>query len=451
MSDNETTRGGGGEMRAGARFTNFIATVLTLAGVAIGLGNVWRFPYMMGSYGGSAFLVIYIIFMLTIAVPALAAELALARSYRGATITVMFRSFGRFGRIAGYLLVAGVTVASSYYTLVVGNVFYSVWYSLVHGFSPETIPQYAQNLVAPGLQSVLAVAIAWLSIFVIDRGLVDGVERVSKLFVPFFFVIALYLVYATLSLPGAVTELGRFLQPDFSRIGAREVFAAMGQCFFSSGLGAAYILVYGKYLRDDTNLHSAAACTAFSDTLASLMASLFVVPAVLVFGMHMSAGPQLLFGTLPDLFAVMPGGRLFGTLMLFALCMVAFLSVIALFQVISVSLMEEPLGQRFGRRRTLVGAGILVSLMILIPANHLDWIETMDLIFGSGFPIFGGTLVLLALTWRVPREEMLRQFGWHGTPGPFKRAMILWLQWGVPLLLAAVLGATLYDALSSAG
>lgn len=451
MSGPDKTSEAAGETSAGARFTTFLATVMTLAGVAIGLGNVWRFPYMMGAFGGSAFLIIYITFMLIIAVPALTAELALARSYRGATITVMRRSFGSFGRVAGYLLVGGVLVASSYYTLVVGNVFYSAWFSMTNGFNPENIPGFSHNLVSPELQSLIAVAIAWLSVWVIDRGLVDGVERVSKLFVPFFFLISLYLIYATLSLPGAVEELKLFLQPDFSRIGVREVFAAMGQCFFSSGLGAAYILVYGKYLRDDTNLHSAAALTAFSDTAASLLASLFVVPAVLVFGLQMSSGPQLLFGTLPQLFAAMPGGRLFGTLMLIALCLVAFLSVIALFQVISVGLLEEPLGRKLGPRRTLVCAGILVSVMILIPANHLDWIQTMDLIFGSGFPIFGGTLVLIAMTWRIPRAEMYRQFGWRTPIGPLRRAMVYWLQWGIPVLLAAVLGATIYDAASGAG
>ncbi|MCB1675496.1 MAG: hypothetical protein KDI01_04360, partial [Halioglobus sp.] len=107
------------------RFSSFLTTVLTLLGVAVGLGNVWRFPYMMGTYGGSAFLLLFVVLMCVVAIPALMCELALARAYRGATITVLRRSFGPLGRVLGYVLIIGVLCSGSYYTLVVGNVFYS--------------------------------------------------------------------------------------------------------------------------------------------------------------------------------------------------------------------------------------------------------------------------------------------------------------------------------------
>lgn len=433
------------------RFTSLASTVMTLAGVAIGLGNVWRFPYMMGSYGGSAFLLIYLVFMLIVAVPALTTELALARTYRGATITVLRKSFGLPGRIVGYVLVGGIVMAASYYILVVGNVFFSAYISITEGFSTETIPAYSASLQAPVLAWFIAIGVAWAAILVIDRGLIDGVERVSNLFVPFFFLICVYLIYAAMKQPGAAAALGEFLKPDFSRIGVREIFAALGQCYFSAGLGAAYVMVYGKFLRDDTRLQSAAAGTAISDTLASLLASLFIVPTILVFSMEMSSGPGLLFGTMPKLFSVMEGGRLFGSLLLVGLCLVAFLSVVASFQVINVSLMEEPVGARIGKRRLLVISGVVISALIGLPAFRPDLIQPMDLVFGSGFTIFGGLLAIIAVVWRLNRAEVYRQFSWRASPTMSQNLLFVWLRFGIPALLLIVLVAAIYDAATQAG
>lgn len=429
------------------RFANMLTTVLTLAGVAIGLGNVWRFPYMMGAYGGAAFLVVYLVFMLIVAVPALTTELALARAHRGGTITVLRKSFGPLGRAAGYALVGGVTMAASYYVLVVGNVFFSAYVSIASGFSAETIPQYSAELSSPVLGWAVAVAVIWAAVLVIDRGLTGGIERVSNIFVPFFFLISLYLIYVALTRPGAVGALGAFLKPDFSRIGPREIFAALGQCYFSTGLGAAYAMVYGKFIRDDARLQTAAAATAISDTTASLLASLFIVPTVLIFSLEMNSGPGLIFGTLPQLFATMDGGRIFGSLLLIGVCLVAFLSVIASFQVIHVSLSEEPLGEKIGRRRLLILIGAFVSILVGLPAFRPDLIQPMDLVFGSGFTIFGGVLAIVAVVWRLDRTEMLRQFGWGEKPGAFRHALLLWLRFGVPALLLAILGAAIYDAI----
>jgi len=437
------------ENQSAPRFSSMMSTILTLAGVAIGLGNVWRFPYMMGSYGGSAFLLLYFFFMVIVALPAFTAELALARSHRGATITVMRKSYGFFGRVIGYLLVLGVLTAASYYTLIVGNVFYSAWFSISQGFSQSTIPVFSATLQSPVLGLIIGVAIVWTAIFVIDRGLTNGIERVSNIFVPFFFLICIYLITVVLRQPGSIDAIANFMKPDFTRIGPSEVFAALGQCYFSAGLGAAYILVYGKFLRDDTNLQSTAFLTSFSDMLAAILASLFIIPAVLAFGMELSSGPKLLFGVLPELFSKMPDGRMFGSALLVGLCLVAFLSVIASFQVISVSLSEEPIGKKIGERRLRVIIGAIVSALIALPAWRPDLIQGMDLIFGSGFTIFGGMLAVIATAWIMNNAERLRQFSWPETPSPVRRLLLLWMRWGIPTMLIIVLGAAIYDALSS--
>ncbi|MEJ8567942.1 sodium-dependent transporter [Elongatibacter sediminis] len=428
-------------------FASTLTSVLTLAGVAIGLGNVWRFPYMMGAHGGSAFLVIYLVFMLIIAIPALMAELSLARAHRGATIRVLSISFGPFGRALGYALVAGVFIGVSYYTLIVGNVFYTTGYSILNGFSGADLEEFAGGMRAPGTQYALALAILWSALFVISRGLKQGIERVSNLFVPFFFVVCVYLVWFSLSRPGATDAVLTYLKPDFSQIGMTEVFAALGQCFFSVGLGAAYVLVYGKYLQDSSRIRSVAQYTALSDLGASLLVSLFIVPTVLLAAQPLDAGPHLLFDTLPRLFSVLDGARFSGSLFLLALSLVAYLSVIGLANVIIVSLEEEPLGAKLGRQRLLVLIGVLESILFILPAWNTGMIGWLDLVIGSGMPVLGCLFAVLAVGWRVQRSEAWRQLFADDRERAGRTAFFFWLRWVIPLGLISVLLGTVFDAL----
>jgi NSS family neurotransmitter:Na+ symporter len=425
-----------------------MTTVLSLLGVAVGLGNVWRFPYMMGSYGGSAFLLLFIVFMCLIAVPALMCELALARAHRGATITVLRKSFGPFGRFLGYVLVIGVLISGTYYTLVVGNVFYSAWYSVVKGFSSETLTDYSAGLGNPVLQMAVGMAVLWSALYVIWRGLKRGIERVSETFVPFFFIVAIYLIYVAMTLPGAGQAVVTFLTPDFSRIGPTEVFAALGQCFFSVGLGASFALVYGKFISSDIKLGRVAAVSASGDTLASILAALFIVPTVMVFGMELNGGPRLLFETVPTLLTQMPGGRWVGSFMLLSLSLVSFLSALAVYQVVSVALEEEPFGQWLGRARLLILIGIIETLGMTYPAWHPEVIGILDLVIGSGFMVTGGLLAVLAITWAYGRAGALEQIFNDSDPGPFYRLTFIWMRYVIPAALTTILVATIFGAVS---
>jgi neurotransmitter:Na+ symporter, NSS family len=429
-------------------FSSYMTTVLTLLGVAVGLGNVWRFPYMMGAHGGSAFLLLFVVMMCVVAIPALMCELALARAYRGATITVLRKSFGPLGRALGYVLVIGVLVSGTYYTLVVGNVFYSAWYIVLNGFSSDSLPQYNSGLSNPVLQYAVAMAVLWSGMFVIWRGLKRGIEKVSELFVPFFFLVMLYLVYVALNLPGATTALREFMVLDFSQIGSTEVFAAMGQCFFSVGLGASFALVYGKFISNETRLGGVAVLSASGDTLASLLATLFIVPTVVVFGLQLSGGPTLLFETVPMLLSAMPAGRIVGSFLLLALSLVAFLSAIAIYQVVAVALEEEPIGQKLGRPRLLLLIAMVESLAMTYPAWNPEIIGLLDLIIGSGFMLSGGLLALLAITWTFQRSEAYAQIFNSSEPGPVNSLVFLWMRYVIPLALASILVGTIYGAVT---
>ncbi len=428
------------------RFSGRLTTILTMAGVAIGLGNVWRFPYMMGQYGGSAFLFVYLVFALLIAVPAMSAEWALGRATRQGPIGAMAAAFGdTIGRPIGVALLAGILIADSYYIVVIANVAWSGGFSLVEGFSAGTMSSYRATLSNGVLQYSISLAIAAAALFVVHRGLNRGIELVSRWFVPFFALAMFYLVFHTLTLPQAIPKMIEFLKPDFSRIGPREAFAAMGQAFYSVGLGGSIMLVYGSYINDEADLPRDALLTVTADAGAALLASLFIVPAILVFGLDMGSGPGLIFNTMPQLFAQMPGGRLVGSLFLLILTLVAFLSAIAAIEVFVSGLSGRR--YRWTRGRLVVITFVLLALMMIPSALHPPFIGWADMIFGSGMLVTGGLIAIVALTRGLGRSITLQQILPRQT-GRFVEISFFWLRWAIPAALIVVLGVYIFSLVS---
>ncbi len=188
-------------------FSTRVAIILTMVGVAVGLGNVWRFPFMIGQYGGSAFLVVDLVFVLVFAIPAVTAEWSLGHYTRHGPLGAMERAFGPFGRWIGYLLVTTVLIANSYYVVIVGNVAFSAAFAIFTGFSPDSIPLYDANLGNGALQAIVALLVIAAAIWLIHRGITRGIERISKLFVPLFGIMMITLIVMALRLPGATTAL----------------------------------------------------------------------------------------------------------------------------------------------------------------------------------------------------------------------------------------------------
>ena len=406
-----------------------------MIGVAVGLGNVWRFPYMMGQYGGSAFLVVYVVFVLIFAIPAVTAEWSLGRYTRHGPIGAMQRAFGPFGKWVGYLLVLTVLIANSYYVVIVGNVAFSAMFSIFTGFTPASIPLYETRLGNGVLQATISLAVIVAALWVIHRGIGKGIERVSKLFVPLFGVMIVTLIVMALRLPGATTALREFLAPDFSQLTPTSVFAALGQAFFSLSLGGTFYLVYGSYLRDEEKIPRAAIATGIGDASAALLASLFIVPTVLALGLNMQAGPSLIFETLPHMFAAIPAGRFIGTAFLIGLWMMAFLSTVAAFQVIVAALTDS-----FKLSLTKAGliVGVVEAVLMLPSALHPEIIGTLDLIFGSGMQMLGSGLTIIALFWGCDKAVAVTQIFGGRTDG-IRQLYLSWLKWAVPATLAVML------------
>jgi len=420
-------------------FSSRLTTVLTMVGVAVGLGNVWRFPYMMGSYGGSAFLFVYLGCVLLFALPALMGEWALGRATRRGPLGAFTAALGTKGRAIGIVLLLTVLIANSYYLVVVSNVAYTAAFSILHGFhNSSAIAAYQRGLDSGPLQATIGVAIIATAMVVLYLGLHRGIERISKLFVPFFGIVVLYLIVSSLSLPGAAVALRTFLRPDFSALTSTNVFAAMGQAFFSLSLGGTFYLIYGSYLRTDEPIRSSAAFTAMGDVGAALLAALFIVPATLALGLDLETGPRLIFVSLPELFSRIPLGRFSGTVFLIALGMMAYLSSIAAFQVLVGAGVD---GFRWSIKRTLLVLGPLEAALMIPTALRPEFIGPLDLIFGSGMQVVGSGLALIALAWGLGKAATIAQvFGEdHGAQA---RIFVAWIRRVVPAVLLGVL--TLY-------
>ena len=421
-------------------FSSRTATLLSLIGVSVGLGNVWRFPYMMGRYGGSAFLFVYLAFTALFAIPALTGEIALGRTTRKGPVGALSEAFGpRAGTPFGLLLLITVLVTDSYYVVVIANVAYSLWVGAVHGFGPAARSTLEAGLGNHTIQYLVAIGLLVASLYVIYSGLKNGIERISKIFVPFFWLITIALIVGAFSLPGAFTKVAIFLHPDFSAMRPLDYFAAMGQSLFSLGLGGTFMVVYGGYVTRDTSIAKTAVGTALGNSGASLLSALFIVPTALVFGMNMTQGPRLIFGTLPLLFQRLPFGDVLGVAFLFGLVMVAFLSNVAALEVLYAGAEDLPGSRVSGARRLLV-IGVLEALLIIPSAFHPPVIAYLDLIFGSGMTTLGSALAIIGLAWGLGRSATLKQlFG--SAVGRWHSVYFQWLRWAVPgILLLALIG-----------
>ncbi len=417
-----------------------------MIGVAVGLGNVWRFPYMMGKYGGSAFLFIYLLFTVLFALPALVGEMGLGRATRKGILGAFQEALGPgVGKAIGFLLLFTVTIASSYYVVVIANVLFTAGFAAVVGFSAESMDLFEGQLSNGYLQYGIVLGTLLICLLVLARGLRNGIEWVSKMFVPLFLGIILYLIVNAFSLEGARAQFMAFLRPDFGALSAKDIFAALGQAFYSLSLGGTFMVMYGSYIKSEETLPKLAIWTGIGDVGAALLAGLFIVPTVLVFGLDMTAGPQLIFVTLPHLFIEMPGGAWIGFLFMVVLAMVAVLSLIGALEAAIGTIVEIP-WIKWNRKQVLIGMGVLQALLAFPSAMQPNLIGWLDLIFGSGMQVLGSALALIAFTWGIGRLRATKELISTNT---FTESTFFfqWVKWVVPLVLFVVLIGYIYSSI----
>lgn len=400
-----------------------------MIGVAVGLGNVWRFPYMAGRFGGAAFVLFYVAVITLVGIPALMAEWTLGRRTRRGPVGAYGAAGLPGGRALGWLLFAGVAAATGYYTNVVGWVTWHALAPVTGGRAGDILPPDAgvdtrSLLLQLGVTAALLVAAAT----VLLRGLRRGIERVSRVFTPLLFVALIAVAVRALTLPGAGAGVAWYLGGvRIEQLTPDVALAALGHAVFSLALGGTFMVVYGSYLADDQPLGRSAALTVSGDTLAGLLAGFAIFPAVFAAGLEPSGGPTLLFGTLPTVFEVLPMGALFGTCFYVGLTGVAFLSVLGALEVLIAGLTDNT---SLSRRTAvmLVGAGVLA--LAVPPMINLRIFVPWDLTFGSGMQTFGAFAAAVTVGWALQRAEVIRDLG--------HRWLYLWLRWVIPVAVAGV-------------
>ena len=324
------------------KFSSRLGFILISAGCAIGLGNVWRFPYITGKYGGAAFVLIYLVFLVILGMPIMAMEFAVGRASRKSAA----RSFhvlepkGTKWHIEGYIAMAGNYLLMMFYTTVGGwmiSYIFKIASGSFHGLKPDEVGDVFNGMLAsPGSMTFWMIVAVLLAFGICSMGLQNGVERITKVMMSFLLVILVVLCIRSVTLPGAGAGLRFYLIPDFSRIvenGIGEViFAAMGQAFFTLSLGIGAMAIFGSYISRDRTLMGESVNICILDTVVALMAGLVIFPACFAFGVDPGEGPGLVFVTLPNIFNQMTGGRLWGTLFFVFMSFAALSTIIAVFE-----------------------------------------------------------------------------------------------------------------------
>lgn len=323
------------------KLSSRIGFLFLSAGCAIGLGNVWRFPYVTGQYGGAAFVLLYLFFLVAMGLPIMVMEFSVGRASQK-SVASSFRVLeppGTKWHWFGYFAMAGNYLLMMFYTTVGGWMvayFFKMAAGTFTGMNADQIGGVFDALTAqPLTMTFWMVLVVAVSFGICSLGLRNGVERVTKWMMSSLFAIMLVLAVRAVTLPGAGEGLRFYLYPDFGKLaeyGAEAVFAAMGQAFFTLSIGVGSMAIFGSYLGRERSLAGESASIMLLDTSVAVIAGLIIFPACFAFGVNPQSGPKLVFVTLPNIFNSMPGGRLWGTLFFAFMTFAALSTVIAVFE-----------------------------------------------------------------------------------------------------------------------
>lgn len=355
------------------KLSSRLGFILISAGCAIGLGNVWRFPFITGQYGGAAFVILYLFFLVIFGLPIMAMEFSVGRA-SGASVATSFKKLepkGTKWHIFGYFAMVGNYLLMMFYTTVCGWMFYYFVKMLKGdfvGLSPTQVADAFSGMVSdPVTLTIWMVISVLLGFGICALGLQKGVEKITKVMMSSLFVILLILVVRAVTLPGAKEGLKFYLMPDFKKMfeaGAFEVIsAAMGQAFFTLSIGIGSMAIFGSYIDKDRALMGESLNILALDTSVALLSGLIIFPACFAFGVNADSGPSLVFITLPNIFNNMAGGRIWGTLFFAFMSFAALSTVIAVFENIISFAMDL---WNFSRKKAVI-INIFLVIILSIP------------------------------------------------------------------------------------
>ena len=427
--------------RSRETFASRFGAIITMVGFALGLGNVWRFPYMVGRFGGAAFVLFYVLVVLVIGVPGLMAETALGRYTRRGTVGAFERAGLPAGKAVGWFFFAIVVAATGYYINVIGWV---VYYALgeiaraagaaldVSAVLPPDVGVSGKSVL---LQMACTAAVILSCVVVLARGLRNGIERAARIVIPLLCVILVVLIWRAMTLPNAYAGVAWYiLKFRAADLTPRVMMAAIGHAVFSLSLGGTFMVVYGSYLSERENVARPAIWTVVGDTGTSLLAGFAIIPAVFALHMEPTQGPGLVFFTLPKVFAAIPLGWLFGLLFFVGLAGAGYLSDVAAFEVLVAGLTDNT---RLTRKRAVWTMAAAVFLIAIPPIINNAIFVPWDLTFGSGMQTLGALLAVVCVGWCMRRADALEALSAQGTR-PVPAWLYHWIRFGIPAGILAV-------------
>ncbi len=442
-------------MKERGNFGSKVGIVLATAGSAVGLGNVWRFPYMTGENGGAAFILIYLGCILILGLPGMISEFIVGRHAQANAARAYDKlSNGRPWKLVGFLGILTSTIILGFYAVVAGWCLQYLFASIAGHINgdAEYVKNYFVTFSSDPLKPVLwGVGFVLLTHLVVVRGVKGGIERTSKLLMPILLILLVIIVIASCMLPGAMEGVRFLFKPDFTKLTSSVMLEALGQAFFSLSLGTACLCTYASYFSKDTNLLYSAGQIAILDTMIAILAGLMIFPAAASVGVSPDSGPSLIFITLPNVFqqafSAMPVvGYVIGVMFYALLVFAALTSTISMHEIGTAFFTEE---LNLSRRKSAWIITVVASLLCLFCALSVGAYDIkvmgmalMDFCDGLTANVMlplGGMLTCLFVGWYIPRQVAQGEFTNGGVKnGRFFNVYLFAVRYVCPLCILLV-------------
>lgn len=433
-------------------FTTKLGVISATVGSAVGLGNIWRFPYETGQNGGAAFLLVYLICVFFIGVPVMIAEFSIGRSAKAnANKAYKILSPGTHWNIIGIMGIFASIFILGFYSVIAGWTLEYVFQALTNGLAGKSAAEFQESFT--GFSSDTFRPLIWiflflaLNYFIVSRGIKDGIEKASNILTPLLFVILIVFCIRSIFLPGASEGLKFLFHPDFSKIDSNVILRAMGQAFFSLSLGMGTLTTYASYFSDNTNLSKTAVTVGILDTTVAVLAGVLIFPAAFSFGIDPSQGPELVFITLPNIFQHLPGSLFWSVLFFILLSVAALTSTISLCEV-GVAYLHEEFGiTRKKATRILIAFCIVSSTLCSLSFGVLKDFKLFGLtIFNfcdftaSNILLpLGGMLIAIYVGWVLNKKIVFNEVSnRQSLKVGFFKLLIFCIQYIAPIAIALI-------------
>lgn len=411
-----------------AQFATRMGVIAATVGSAVGLGNIWRFPYEAGEHGGGAFLVLYIVCVMLLGIPVMIAEFVIGRStHRNALSALQMLKPGSKFHWVSYVGIMASLMILSFYSVVAGWIVEYLFQSISGGLSGHTAQEYSEMFgafTANPYRSVLwTMLFLLINFLVLRRGIEKGIERLSNIMMPILFLILIVFCVNSVLLPNSSAGLSFLFNPDFSKLTPKVVLGALGQAFFSLSLGLTCLLTYASYFSDKTPIVRSATIVAVLDTVVAILSGIIIFPAVFSFGLEPAAGPKLVFEILPGIFQQMPGGYFWAVAFFLLLFFASITSTISMSE-ISIAYFVEV--RKMSRNNatlanTLIALvfGMLCALSFGVLSDFrlfgMTLFELFDYVSSNVLLPIGGVMLAVFVGWIVDRKVVDEQLTDYGT------------------------------------